>query len=134
MRTIIITILFILFFNESFAQSRRLVLQDLNIVDVVKGTINPHQVVIIEGDRIKDILPLKNYHQSKKDSIISLTGKYVIPGLWDMHTHVWYADYFFPLFLANGVTGFRDMFGTVSQLQGWRKLVQSGDKRTPDLF
>jgi hypothetical protein len=79
-------------------------------------------------------VPLKDYHKSGKDSIISLPGKYIIPGLWDMHTHVWYADYFFPLFLANGVTGFRDMFGTVGQLQAWRLSVQGGDKRIPDLF
>jgi hypothetical protein len=134
MRTTIIILLFIIFISESLAQSRRYVLHDLNIVDVVNGTIKSHQVIIIEGDRIKDIVPLKDYHKSGEDSIISLPGKYIIPGLWDMHTHVWYADYFFPLFLANGVTGFRDMFGTVDQLQGWRKSVQSGDKRIPDLF
>jgi hypothetical protein len=134
MRTTIIALLFIVFINESFAQSRRYVLHDLNIVDVANGTMKSHQVVIIEGDRIKDIVPLKDYHKSSKESIISLAGKYIIPGLWDMHTHVWYADYFFPLFLCNGITGFRDMFGTVDQLHGWRKSVQSGDKRIPDLF
>jgi hypothetical protein len=39
------------------------------------------------------------------------TGKYLIPGLWDMHVHTWDYESTFPLYVANGVTGVRDMFG-----------------------
>jgi len=116
------------------AQTNRYVLHDVNVIDVVKGKVLPHQVVTIEGDRIKGIVSLNKYRKADKDSIISLTGKYLIPGLWDMHTHVWSSDFFFPLFLANGITGFRDMFGGVQSLHGWRKAISEGDKTIPDFY
>ena len=123
---------FVLFQNAN--GQTRFVLHDINVVDVKKGTIVSNQVVIIEGDRIKEILALSKYRKSGKDSVIFLTGKYVLPGLWDMHTHVWMAESFFPLFLANGVTGFRDMFGSVQQLRTWRKAIAAGNKSYPDFY
>ena len=51
-------------------------------------------------------------------------GAYVIPGLWDMHTHVLWQpfveDGYLQLFLVNGVTGIRDMGGTLEVLQAVR--------------
>lgn len=53
------------------------------------------------------------------------TGHYVIPGLWDMHTHVLWQpfaeDGFLRLFLVNGVTGIRDMGGTLDVLNAVRR-------------
>jgi hypothetical protein len=133
MRKLFFAIIALLLFQNANSQSR-FVLHDINVVDVDKGTIRSNQVVIIEGDRIKEILALNKYRKSQKDSIISLKGKYLLPGLWDMHTHVWMADAFFPLFLANGVTGFRDMFGSVQQFQTWRKGIAAGNKSYPDFY
>src|SRR5690606_40771861 len=46
--------------------------------------------------------------------VVDGAGGYLIPGLWDMHVHTFnspeWAETFFPLFLANGVTGVRDMW------------------------
>ena len=64
--------------------------------------------------------------------------KYLIPGLWDMHVHTVHPSYF-TLFVANGVTGIRDMGGAATNtnngcesiapdtLMAWRKLIRSGD-------
>jgi hypothetical protein len=38
-------------------------------------------------------------------------GKYLIPGLWDVHVHTWDYESTYPLYIANGVTGVREMFG-----------------------
>jgi hypothetical protein len=43
--------------------------------------------------------------------VVDGTGKYLIPGLWDMHVHIWDYESTCPLYIANGVTGVRDMFG-----------------------
>ncbi len=43
--------------------------------------------------------------------IVDGKGKYLIPGLWDMHVHTWDYESTYPLYIANGVTGVRDMFG-----------------------
>ncbi len=133
MRRLLFALIAFLFFQIANGQSR-FVLHDINVVDVNKGTILSNQVVIIEGDRIREILALNKYRKAEKDSIISLKGKFLLPGLWDMHTHVWKAEFFFPLFLANGVTGFRDMFGNVQQLQSWRKAIADGNKSYPDFY
>ena len=45
--------------------------------------------------------------------MIPSVGKYVMPGLWDMHVHVTDAAYL-DLFIANGITGVRDMGGGVA--------------------
>ena len=57
--------------------------------------------------------------------MIDATGQFLIPGLWDMHVHSAFGDWFpggrdiiLPLFIANGVTGVRDMGGDVPVLYG----------------
>jgi len=53
---------------------------------------------------------------------MSATGKYLIPGLWDMHAHTVYAKptdvekTLLPLFVVNGVTGIRNMGSSISLL------------------
>ena len=49
------------------------------------------------------------------------TGKFLIPGLWDMHVHLWESTPMFPLYLANGVTGVRDMGSDFTRTNRWRK-------------
>ncbi len=49
--------------------------------------------------------------------IVRATGKFVIPGLWDMHVHAGEIEKdWFPLYLANGVTGLREMAACASPL------------------
>ena len=55
------------------------------------------------------------------------SGKYLIPGLWDMHVHEVFGDWLprdekvvLPLFVANGITGVRDMGGDLDVLKEWR--------------
>ena len=61
------------------------------------------------------------------------TGNFLIPGLWDMHVHMVFGDWFprgkevtLPLFIANGITGVRDMGGELEVLQQWRKEIAAG--------
>ena len=64
-------------------------------------------------------------------------GKYLIPGLWDMHTHTLRQERigaFFPLFIANGITGIRDMgmpLENLELLKEWRKEIQVGGRIGP---
>lgn len=60
-------------------------------------------------------------------------GKFLIPGLWDMHVHMVFGDWFprgkevtLPLLIANGVTGVRDMGGELEVLQQWRGEIAAG--------
>jgi imidazolonepropionase-like amidohydrolase len=69
----------------------------------------------------------------KKAIHVNGTAKFLIPGLWDMHVHMVFGDWFphgkeiaVPLFIANGITGVRDMGGELDVLQQWRKEIEAG--------
>src|SRR5262249_42865203 len=64
--------------------------------------------------------------------VINASGKYLIPGLWDVHVH-WYMKDYLPLFIANGVTGVRQMWGFPFH-QEWRKQIQSGALLAPRMI
>jgi imidazolonepropionase-like amidohydrolase len=93
-----------------------------NVVDVRDGSIARDVTVTIEGNRIASIAP--GVRPPKGATVVDATGKYVIPGLWDMHVH-WYEESYLPLFVANGVTGVRQMWG-FGMLQQWRDRIEAG--------
>lgn len=109
--------------NYVSARSQQLVITNVNVVDVKSGSIQQNVSVIIDGERIVGI---RKENVSNNGQIVDGKGKYLIPGLWDMHTHNWNSENFFPLLLANGVTGIRDMFGQMENITHWRSEIASG--------
>ena len=97
------------------------VIVDVSVVDAVANTIRAHQNVEFAGDRIIAITTGKPNPIAKR---IDGKGRYLIPGLWDMHVH-WYDKPTLGLFMANGVTGIREMFGT-RELLAWRDAIEKG--------
>jgi imidazolonepropionase-like amidohydrolase len=91
--------------------------------------------VIIDGARIVSVSHSPSFLPGeRKPTRVDGTGQFLIPGLWDMHVHSAFGDWFpggrdiiLPLFIANGVTGVRDMGGDVPVLTGWRKQIASGE-------
>ena len=77
----------------------------------------------------------------KDESQFDARGKFLIPGLWDMHTHVagisadpaWSKNVLLPLLVANGITGIRDMGGDLRALQEWRREIASGALLGPQI-
>src|SRR5205085_1633221 len=65
--------------------------------------------------------------------VIEGRGRYMIPGLWDMHVHLWYKENQFPMFLAWGVTGVRDMGSDLAQVKHWRGQIKSGELLGPHI-
>ena len=92
-------------------------IRDVAIVDVTAGTIHRHQDVFARDGKIRSIAPAGSVQVSGTPTIIAGTGLFLVPGLWDMHTHTTKlaANYQHPLFLANGVTGVREMWGCMSE-------------------
>jgi imidazolonepropionase-like amidohydrolase len=83
--------------------------------------------IVITGDRISAIGD--NISVPAGAQVVDATGKFMIPGLWDMHVH-WYLRDTFTLFIANGVTGVRQMFGN-SDLLRWRDQIAKGSLLGP---
>jgi len=104
--------------------SKQLVITNVTVIDVTGAPASPDMTVVITGDRITEIGPAKSVRAPGDAQIVSGAGKYLIPGLWDMHVH-WYLKDYLPLFLANGVTGIRQMWGMPMHHQ-WRREQQTG--------
>jgi hypothetical protein len=87
--------------------------------------------VVVVGNRIAALGEVGKIRIPKNAYVIDAAGKYLIPGLWDMHVHVFRNasqrrpnEYYFPLFIANGITGVRDMWtklDKVAQVEQWRR-------------
>ncbi len=101
-----------------------LVFRGVTVVDVRDGQRLADQTVVIVGNRIQAITSTGQAQLPPGGQVVEAQGKYLIPGLWDMHTHpMRYTDYFYPLFLANGVTGIRDA-GSEVPIDTLRRLRQ----------
>ena len=105
--------------------SEPVAIRHVSVVNVVNGRIQKDMTVLLADGTITAIgrkIPIE------KAKVVDGTGKFLIPGLWDMHVHCCDPEYqfFFPLFLANGVTGIRDMAGPLDELKTCRTNVENG--------
>lgn len=96
------------------AQPTTLAIRGATVVDVTDGSLRSAQTVLVEGNRIAVVGPVDKVKVPDDAEVVQAAGGYLIPGLWDMHVHsaasvTWH----FPLFLAQGVTGVRNMHSTV---------------------
>ena len=112
-------------------QPRPLVLAHVNVVDVTTGSVRRDYNVTIAGDRIAALEASTQLRRPANAQIIEARGKYLIPGLVDMHVHA-SDERFLNLFVANGVTSVRLMGGMPLHLN-WRKRVDSGEQLGPRL-
>lgn len=82
------------------------------VVDGTDAPARPNSAVVLVGDRIAWVGPAAELPHHAGARIVDGRGRYLIPGLWDMHAHgIDYEKLWPPLFLANGVTGIREMQG-----------------------
>lgn len=85
------------------------VIERVNVVDTVAGRVVPDRTVVVRGDAITAVAAADGFARPAGAVVVDGRGKYLIPGLWDMHAHL--ADpRMKPLFVASGVTGVRHMF------------------------
>jgi imidazolonepropionase-like amidohydrolase len=104
----------------------------VTVVDVVKGRLVRDQMVRVAGARIVEVAPAASARIPKATRIVDATGKFLIPGLWDMHTHLLGGvspgcpEVTFPLTVAHGITGIREVGSYLDLLHAWRPEVESG--------
>ena len=84
-----------------------LAMTNANLFNPATGKITPNTTILIENDRIKDVLS-GPYRPDSKHQVLDLEGKFVMPGLWDMHVHYGNPSQGL-LNLGCGVTNVRDM-------------------------
>ncbi|MGC1604378.1 MAG: amidohydrolase family protein, partial [Candidatus Acidiferrum sp.] len=106
----------------------------VTLIDATGRPPQADQTVLIESGRIAAVGPSKKIKVSKNARAIDATGKFLLPGFWDMHVHLaginadpaWSKQVLLPLLLANGITGVRDMGGDLDALLSWQHDIESG--------
>ena len=90
--------------------------RNVAVVDVVNGRIAAGRDVVVRNGRIEAIDASPAGVGQRGLAVVDGTGKYLIPGLWDMHVHSLKISPQFthPLSIANGITGVREMWGCPS--------------------
>lgn len=115
--------------------SAPLIIQNVTVIDATGGPALPRRTVVVRDGRIAGVYSSSEDLPSFKSKSVRVdgTGKFLIPGLWDMHVHMVFGEWFprgkeitLPLFIANGVTGVRDMGSELDVLQQWRKEIAAG--------
>lgn len=81
----------------------------VTVIDVATGKRLLDQIVVLQGDRILSV-SAADPAATPQGRVIDAHGGFLIPGLWDMHVHIQDLEDL-PLYIANGVTGVRMMFG-----------------------
>ncbi len=113
-------------------QQSYLAFAHVSIIDATGAPAMPDMTVVIVGDRITEIGKTGEIILPERAQVIDATGKFLIPGLWDMHVHLLCrerVEIFFPVLVANGITGVRDMGSPLEELEyinQWRKQIAEG--------
>jgi imidazolonepropionase-like amidohydrolase len=116
--------------------SQSLVIKDVTVIDATGRAAAPHSTVVIDGDHIVAVSRSKKKHLPKNAVIVDGAGKFLIPGLWDMHVHGasdTRAPWSHLLFVANGVVGVRDMSGP-PDAHAWRATQASNPDPSPNIY
>jgi hypothetical protein len=88
---------------------RPLVIANVTVIDAAGGAPKPNRAVVIADGRISEVVEAGKVVAPADAVLIDGTGKFLIPGLWDMHAHLLDAR-MLDLCLAHGVTGVRHMY------------------------
>lgn len=118
------------------------------VIDVRAGRDVPAQTIVLDGGRIVDVGADASVRIPVGARVVDATGRFVMPGLWDMHAHVrtpTARTVELPLFLANGVTGIREMGSDckdttavgaicIGDLRRWQREIETGALLGPRLL
>jgi imidazolonepropionase-like amidohydrolase len=105
------------------------------VVDGTGGTPRPGTSVLVEGPVITRVGPDGSFPLPADTRVVDAAGRWVTPGLWDMHVHMGkVTGTALPLLVGMGITSVRDMGGDLEALLGLRAEVAAGTPRMgPDI-
>lgn len=108
-----------------------LAITGVTVIDCTGAAPQPDMTVVVTGDRISNIGKAGKVAIPEGAQVVKADGKFLIPGLWDMHAHI--EREFLPQFVAHGVTGVRHMFSRPGapgfpspNVREWQKEIEAG--------
>jgi len=125
------------------AEQADLLIRGAGIVDVAHGRVLLHQSVAVRGNNIVAVGPDHSIaRRFDARQSVDASGKFVMPGLWDMHVHfgggqelIGENKALLPVYVAYGVTAVRDCAADIStSVIEWREEVAKGSLLGPTIF
>lgn len=129
--------------TTTIPSARPLVFTHVTVIDVTGAPSRSNMTVIVEGNRIAAVGGTGKVRIPRDVQVVDARGKFLIPGLWDMHVHIFNnsfaagtndSEIYFPLLLANGVTGVRDLWTDPDDLKlvrKWRTEMEGAKALAP---
>jgi cytosine/adenosine deaminase-related metal-dependent hydrolase len=114
------------------AQASCVAFLNANVVPMDSPRVLRNRTVVVRSGRIESVQAAVTAKVPAGALRIDARGRYLMPGLTDMHVHVWHASDL-PLYLVNGVTTVRNMNGRPYHL-AWRAEIERGDRLGPRLY
>ena len=128
-----------------------LVLYGANLIDGTDSQVKYNVTVIVNQSKIIDItdknnvVNSKDYFENRSNvHLVNVTGKYIIPGLFDMHAHVagvyknsfnqTFSEEMLHMLLSQGVTTIRSPGGPTEQSTGLKENISLGRIKGPQMF
>ena len=124
------------------AEPADLLIHSATIIDVRNGTLHPARTIVVRSGTIIAVGDGELGRRFDAAHTIDAAGRFLMPGLWDMHVHfgggnelVAENQALLPLYVANGVTTVRDAAGDLSQhVLAWRDAIADGALLGPTIF
>lgn len=118
-----------------------LAITHVTLIDATGAAPKLDTTVFIADEKIATIGPSKSISIPRGTKIVDATGKFLMPGLVDMHAHLTGAgeptgsrEFILPLLLANGITTVRDMGGDLDSLIALRREIENDQLQAPRIF
>jgi imidazolonepropionase-like amidohydrolase len=118
---------------DSSAADQALAFAHVNVIDATGSPVQPDMTIVVQGQRITELGKAGHVKVPNNAKLIEAGGKFLIPGLWDMHVHTIFGSWIpqdekiaLPLFVANGITGVRDMGSDLEPVKQWRSEIAAG--------
>ena len=113
----------------------------VTVIDATGSPPQPDMTVVIDEKHIVELGRSGEVQLPPQATVVDAHGKYLIPGLWDMHVHTVFGDWLprnervtLPLFVANGITGVRDMGSDLEVAKLWRAQIDAGKLLGPRMY
>jgi imidazolonepropionase-like amidohydrolase len=113
---------------------------NVTVIDATGAAPRPLQTVLIGDGRVLQISDSRRIRVGRGVRVLDGTGKFLIPGMWDMHVHAWNRQPFEALYLSHGIVGIREMGTGIDPQWGgegiwrWREAVRGGSAPGPRIF
>ena len=113
----------------------------VTVIDATGAPPQADMTVVVRNQHIAALGRSARLRPPAGAAVVDGRGKFLIPGLWDMHVHEVFGDWLPrnekvvpPLFVANGITGVRDMGGDLDVLKEWRAQTAAGTLLGPRMI